>query len=44
MTEYTITIDGYESGLTGKTIEQQFREIYGAEDVEITVSTSDQNA
>jgi hypothetical protein len=40
MTEYTITIDGYESGLTAKTVEQMFRERYegaDAQQVEITV-------
>lgn len=44
MTEYRITIDGFESGLTEKTVEQQFREMYGAEDVEITVTESGQKA
>lgn len=37
MTEYQITIDGYESGLTAKTVEQQFRDMYGSEEIEITV-------
>jgi len=37
MSEYSITIDGYESGLTEKTVEQQFREMYGSPEVEITV-------
>jgi len=37
MTEYTITIDGYESGLTEKAIEQSFREQFGSYDVDITV-------
>jgi len=37
MTEYTITIDGYESGLTAKTVEQQFREQFGGQDVHISV-------
>jgi hypothetical protein len=38
MTEYTITIDGYKSGLTGKTIEQSMREQFGGPGVDITVS------
>lgn len=37
MTSYTITIEGYRSGLTEKTVEQQFREMYGRGEVEITV-------
>ena len=41
MTEYTVTIDGYESGLTEKTVEQQFREQYGGSDVSITVEESE---
>jgi len=41
MTEYTITIEGYESGLTEKTVEQQFREQYGGPDMTITVQESD---
>jgi hypothetical protein len=41
MTEYTITIDGYESGLTTKTVEQQFREQYGAPETKVTVTESD---
>ena len=40
MAEYTIEIDGYESGLTTKTVEQMFREQYGDMDVEITVTES----
>jgi hypothetical protein len=38
MTEYTITIDGYESGLTRNTVEQMIREQFGGQDVDITVS------
>ena len=41
MTEYTVTIDCYESGLTEKTVEQQFREQYGGPDVSITVEESE---
>jgi len=41
MPEYTITIDGYESGLTAKTVEQQFREQYGSPEIEITVTESE---
>lgn len=41
MPEYTVTIDGYESGLTEKTVEQQFREQYGGPDVSITVEESE---
>lgn len=41
MSEYTITIDGYESGLTEKTVEQQFREQYGGPEIDITVTESD---
>jgi len=43
MTEYTITIDGYESGLTRKTVEQMMREQFGGQDVEIHV-TEDQSS
>ena len=39
MTEYTVTIEGYESGLTAKTVEQQFREMYGGPDVTIEVES-----
>ena len=41
MTEYTVTIDGYKSGLTEKTVEQQFREQYGGPDVSIIVEESE---
>lgn len=37
MTEYDITIEGYESGLTADTVEQTFREQFGSQDVTITV-------
>lgn len=37
MTEYTITVDGYETGLTRKTVEQMIREQFGGQDVDITV-------
>jgi len=37
MTEYTITIDGYESGLTRKTVEQMIREQFGGQDIKIDV-------
>jgi hypothetical protein len=40
MTEYTITIDGYRSGLTENAIEQSFREQFGSYDVTITVEES----
>jgi len=40
MTEYEITINGYESGLTRRTVEQAFREQYGGPAVTITVSES----
>lgn len=38
MGEYEITISGYESGLTTKTVEQEFREMYGGPDVRIDVA------
>jgi len=44
MTRYTVTIDGYESGLTAKTVEQQFREQYEgayAQDIDITVEETE---
>jgi hypothetical protein len=44
MTEYTITVDGYESGLTEKTVEQAVREQFGGQDVTITVAVVNQKA
>lgn len=41
MSEYTITIDGHESELSRKTIEQTFREQYGGKNVSVTVTESD---
>jgi hypothetical protein len=38
MAEYVIEIDGYESGLTRLTVEQEFREMYGGPDMTITVT------
>jgi hypothetical protein len=38
MPQYTITIDGYESGLTEKTVEQMIREQFAYENVEIHVA------
>lgn len=41
MTEYTITIDGFEAGsLDRKTVEQSLREKYGAPNATITVTES----
>jgi len=39
MSQYTITIDGYESGLTKEAVKQQFEEMWGSgwDDVTITV-------
>jgi hypothetical protein len=39
MSEYTITVDGYESGLTANAVEAQFNEQYP--DSNITVTESD---
>jgi len=44
MTEYTITVDGYESGLTEKAVEQTVREQFGGQDVTITVTEVNQKA
>ena len=41
MPEYEVTIDGYESGLTAKTVEQMFREQYGTPNTVITVRESE---
>lgn len=41
MPEYEVTIDGYESGLTAKTVEQIFREMYGNPNTVITVRESE---
>lgn len=42
MPQYKVTIDGYESGLTTRTVEQQFREQYGAPEIEIEVTEVEQ--
>jgi len=43
MVAYTIAIDGYESGLTEKTVEQTMREQFGGQDVSISVSKRNAN-
>lgn len=43
MTQYTITIEGYESGLTAKTVEQQFREQYeGAYEQQVSIEVEEE--
>jgi hypothetical protein len=45
MTEYTITVEGYESGLTASAIEEMMRGTFGSlegvDDISVTVEESD---
>lgn len=43
MSEYTITIEGYESGLTQSTVAQMIREQFGGPNVEISVENKDES-
>jgi hypothetical protein len=41
MTEYTITVNGYESGLTGSTVEQVFEDMLGRHAGEVTITVEE---
>lgn len=42
MPEYKVTIDGYESGLTARTVRFMFQEMYDNQDLTVTVRESEQ--
>lgn len=42
MSEYTITIDGYESGLTKEAVKHQFEEMWGMEWDVVTITVEEE--